>query len=83
MTQNKTNNFLLLMALLAVVLVGTWAVYLYSNRPPVDTAALYQSEMNQLQTVSTSDDTEEISDDIDATELEDLDKDLDQIDSLL
>lgn len=82
MAQNKTNNFLLLLALVVVVLVGSWAVYLYTNRT-VDPDTLYQSEVRELQTVSSSDDTEEISDDIEATDLENLDKDLDQIDSLL
>lgn len=71
---------LLPLAVVAVLLFGFWAVYLFKGSTKTNS---YQTELKQMQTVSTSDDTSDIEKDLNNTNLDNLDSELNSIDSLL
>lgn len=76
----KTNNFMMLLAGFLVVALGIMGYVIYNQNKVLESL---DKETLMLNTQSTSDDTTEIEEDLDNTDLDDLDKELIDIEAEL
>ncbi|OGM20025.1 hypothetical protein A2863_02400 [Candidatus Woesebacteria bacterium RIFCSPHIGHO2_01_FULL_38_9b] len=78
----SSKNFLFLLAALLVVALGIMALYSY-NKPKPKSQNTFNKELNQIKSQSGSDSLEAIEKDVNDTELNDIDKELQSIDNEL
>jgi len=81
MATRQNNNLLFPLALLVLAILIFVVIFMNNSGKTSDNA--YQSDIKQMQTVSASDEVEDIETDLDNTDLDKLDSELDDIDSLL
>ena len=81
MATKQNNNLLFPLALLVLAILIFVVIFMNNSGKTSDNA--YQSDIKQMQTVSASDEVEDIETDLDNTDLDKLDSELDDIDSLL